>query len=279
LAPEKPVLVEAGEISWLLNVLEPPIRFKFVEAPANIVVKFMKVKLPKRIHLEDCHAILKERLTVNVEAPVEAMAPETITPKDIEALYFARIRKQLKKSGWIASAATQTPINRDGSPIPWYTYACISFLQKRVQPSFRVFEYGSGNSTLWWAERVARVVSVEHNEFWFSRISASAPENVSYIFKEKNAEYSRTAALQSEKFDVVVIDGHDRVGCARHAANALNDTGIIVWDNADRDLYSEGYDLLHSIGFRRLDFDSTGPVWPVSWTTTIFYRNSNCVGL
>jgi hypothetical protein len=43
LAPEKPVLVEAGEISWLLNVLEPPIRFKFVEAPANIVVKFMKV--------------------------------------------------------------------------------------------------------------------------------------------------------------------------------------------------------------------------------------------
>ena len=40
-----------------------------------------------------------------------------------------------------------------------------------------------------------------------------------------------------------------------------------------------GYDALAQQGFRRLDFISHGPIWSREWSTAIFYRPDNCVGL
>jgi 16S rRNA A1518/A1519 N6-dimethyltransferase RsmA/KsgA/DIM1 with predicted DNA glycosylase/AP lyase activity len=50
-----------------------------------------------------------------------------------------------------------------------------------VSPSAEVLEFGSGASTLWWAERGNDVSSVEIDEKWASRVqevSAHLPGNV-----------------------------------------------------------------------------------------------------
>lgn len=41
-------------------------------------------------------------------------------------------------------------VDKDGNPIPWYTYPAIEFLNSLDFSSKNVFEYGTGNSTLWW---------------------------------------------------------------------------------------------------------------------------------
>jgi len=46
------------------------------------------------------------------------------------------------------------------------TYPAIRFLERRLSNSLEVFEFGSGNSTLWWAERVSRIDSCEHDAQW-----------------------------------------------------------------------------------------------------------------
>lgn len=35
----------------------------------------------------------------------------------------------------------------------------------------KIFEYGSGNSTLWWSEKVDSIISVEHDKQCFEKVS------------------------------------------------------------------------------------------------------------
>jgi hypothetical protein len=68
-----------------------------------------------------------------------------------------------------------------GRPVPWWPYALTQLVDQLVSPSAEVLEFGSGASTLWWAERGNDVSSVEIDEKWASRVqeaSAHLPGNV-----------------------------------------------------------------------------------------------------
>lgn len=187
----------------------------------------------------------------------------------------------LNELGWFRSYREEKPIDKHGNPIPWMTYSAISFLEKRIKPDMTVFEYGSGNSTLWWAQRVKFVISCEHDRQWYEQVKKNIPENVElhYVQLIKEGEYCETITKYSEKLDLVVIDGRDRVNCAKKSLKALKTGGVIIWDNSDRDQYQEGYSFLLRNGYKRLDFTGMGPMNVQSWCTSLFYRQSNCLGL
>ena len=92
-------------------------------------------------------------------------------------------------------------------------------------------------------------------------------------------EYSKTILRYNNAFDIIVIDGRDRVNCARNCLGALKDNGVVIWDNSDRDKYEEGYAYLVQNGFNRLDFDGLGPINCDGWRTSVFYRQNNCLGI
>ena len=52
----------------------------------------------------------------------------------------------------------------------WLTYDTIRYLTKHVGPNLKVFEFGSGGSTLFWLPRVAKCVSIEHDPGWVARL-------------------------------------------------------------------------------------------------------------
>ena len=214
-----------------------------------------------------------------LKAIIRSIIEKTQNGRKYLALY--RFRHYLEEVGWFKSNEKHVPVDLDGRPLPWYTYTAIKFLEKKIEAKMTVFEYGSGNSSLWWSERVSSVISIEHDLSWFDYMKNRIIPNIEYIYCEQidGGRYNKIISEYEKKFDIVVIDGRDRINCAKNALGALKDNGIILWDNSDRDAYSEGYQYLLENGFKRLDLYGCGPIGNYGWCTTIFYRNDNCLGI
>ena len=82
-----------------------------------------------------------------------------------------------------------------------------------------------------------------------------------------------------EAFDVVLIDGRDRINCMRRAVPRVGTAGVIIFDDSQRDQYSPALDNGTDAGFRRLDFPGLSPTGVRESTTTLFYRADNCLGI
>ncbi|HWC64309.1 MAG TPA: hypothetical protein VG501_11845 [Rhizomicrobium sp.] len=97
----------------------------------------------------------------------------------INALVYQFAQTYLEKRGWFESL-DGIPRNKDGL-VPWITYPAFRQLERIVAPQAKVFEYGCGGSSLWWASRAASVVSVEHDAQWVARVAESAPANLRIV--------------------------------------------------------------------------------------------------
>lgn len=185
----------------------------------------------------------------------------------------------LDSSGWFESLARGFPCDQQGNPLPWLCYPAISLLSQRIRPGFRVFEFGSGYSTLWWASRVEQVISCEHDEAWARIVSAKAPGNVRVISAPLDDGYPLAAAATGLSFHVVIVDGRKRVRCAANSVQCLTQDGVIVWDDSERGWYQDGLSALASQGFKRLDLAGFSPLVGQSKQTSVFYRPDNCLGI
>lgn len=190
-------------------------------------------------------------------------------------------RSMLRKLGWVESVRTGKPCRKDGSPIPWMNYSVIQFLDERLNKDLSLFEYGSGNSTMFYASKVGYVKSIEMDEGWFNYVRDSMPDNVDLVlFKaDGTAHYREISGHQDRKFDVVVVDAAERTECLMHADKAVTDRGVIMLDDATPEVHAPGMEHLASKGFRRLDFEGLKPASIRAYRTSIFYRDGNCLGI
>ena len=189
-------------------------------------------------------------------------------------------KSYLRRLGWWGSFRAKSPVDGRGQPIPWLSYPAIEFLAGRIQPDWNVFEYGSGNSTLWWASRVASVVSCEHDAEWASFIQANQPDNVTLLVKTvEDGAYAAALEPYPESFDVVVLDGVCRSDCVPYIESALKPGGIIVFDNTDRPTNQSATKHLEDSGFKRIDFVGQVPGSVHTDATSVFYRANNCINL
>src|SRR5437016_5174452 len=97
----------------------------------------------------------------SLQSRAYAAARTVALPMGLRALEVVRLRgvfelsrAALRSEGWSKSNRLGLPLAADGSPLPWYTYSAIHFLEPRLRDDLKVFEYGSGHSTLWYAARV-----------------------------------------------------------------------------------------------------------------------------
>ena len=122
-------------------------------------------------------------------------------------------------------------------------------------------------------------MSCEHDREWFRKLSVSVPENVEYINMPIGNGYVDAIKRYPERFHVVVLDGRERVKCAANAIECLRPDGIVVWDNAERERYVPGFEMLTAAGFRRLDFVGMLALTATRQCTSVFYRDRNCLGI
>lgn len=147
--------------------------------------------------------------------------------------------------------------------VPWWTFDSADQAEDwlRTNPGARVFEWGSGASTMWLASRAGSVHSVEHHAGWAAMIAPRLPANVDLRVVEPVA--SDVPVVGSAKpghggldfadyvdaiddvpgdFDLVVIDGRAREACLAKALDRLAPGGVIVFDNVDRRRYVDAID-------------------------------------
>lgn len=182
----------------------------------------------------------------------------------------------LRRRGWFKSFH-DAPTDSDGEPIPWAPYAFIDFMSERISSSARVFEYGSGFSTAWYADRAAEVVAVEDDSDWHEKVDKMLQSNAEVLHREAN-EYSE-AIEEFGDFDIVVIDGPYRSECVRSAIDHLSPEGVVVWDDTYSESHEEGYELLKNEEFRELFFQGMGPMTANLQRTSVFYRDENCLDI
>lgn len=184
----------------------------------------------------------------------------------------------LRETGWIGSHLSRSSIDAAGHPIPWYRYAATDFLDERIARTHRVFEFGTGNSTLWWASKAKAVTAVEHEPEWAARMREVVPQGVEVIERPLGPDgaYSRAATDSGTRYEIIVIDGRERLKCASECLPALTDDGVIVWDDSHRRRYRPGLELLRAHGFRRLRFTGLGPIAANDGETSVLYRATNC---
>ncbi|MGZ3764547.1 MAG: FkbM family methyltransferase [Mucilaginibacter sp.] len=202
-------------------------------------------------------------------------------PKRLKALLSFNHKGYLDDIGWFKAFESRSPVDQDGNPIPWVTYSFIDFIKERLNKQHTVFEFGSGNSTFFYAKYAGIVVSVEHDKEWYDKIVKSKPENAEMIFCElvRGGDYCHMPVKLEEKFDIIIVDGRDRVDCCKQAVNALSPNGVVVLDDSERDFYKAGVDFLVKSGFKHLSLSGISPGLFYRKSTSVFYKAENCLGI
>ena len=174
-----------------------------------------------------------------------------------------------KTYGQYKSIKNLSPIDEKGAPLPWYTYPAIEFLNQFDFSDSNVFEFGSGNSSLYWAKRCSTLISIEHNPYWYNKIKHNLKSNQRLFLRKEKDEYVKSINEFETKFDIIIIDGAFRQDCATEIKkNLLLESGMVILDNSD--WYTETARFLKdSMDMIQVDFHGFGPVNPYTWTTSL----------
>ncbi len=129
---------------------------------------------------------------------------------------------------------------------PWLSLGAILTLERLLQPTWRVLEFGSGGSTVFWGRRCASVQSFETDTVWADRVTTAAkglPVTVTPC-PTVEAIADHVATVDAESIDLLVIDHNDparqairrnpnRLPLAMAALPTLKPGGWLVVDNYD----------------------------------------------
>ncbi|MGP1383596.1 MAG: hypothetical protein ACTS2F_08550 [Thainema sp.] len=169
--------------------------------------------------------------------------------------------------GQLRTVCRWTCVDAQNKPIPWYTYPAIDYLKQLNFSDKKVFEYGSGNSSFFWADRAKEVISIEHNPSWFKSISKHCPNNLNILLLEDKEDYI-SAIEKHADLDVIIIDGLYRKECALKAIAKLKEGGLIILDNSDWHVYTA--QALRDADLIQVDMTGFGPINFYTWTTSLF---------
>jgi hypothetical protein len=121
--------------------------------------------------------------------------------------------------------------------IPWIAYRAIPVLTRIVQPSFKVAEFGSGMSTLWFARRCKFLLSREDHQGWHENVARilknRGDTHVRYELRSGEAYYD-LSQYEDGYFDFGLVDGILRAECMRNLIPKIRPGGWIYLDNTDK---------------------------------------------
>lgn len=128
--------------------------------------------------------------------------------------------------------------------LPWWTAGAIQLVEYHlVNPQWcdskgRVFEYGTGMSSRWLAERCGYYRGAEDNKEWVERVRGMISDlpHAAVSFMQGHGYIDRIKA-EKDPFDLVVIDGIHRRDTITAAIPKLKSGGLMVVDDAQAEVH------------------------------------------
>ena len=112
----------------------------------------------------------------------------------------------------------------------------------------KVLEWGSGSSTLYWPPKFPNIqwLSIEHQQFYANFVRTRASPNV-LLLHLGFPEYYELPNLPLQKFDLILVDGRQRVKCLAKSRYLLSDQGIVVLHDVWRERYSPAKEIYNKL--------------------------------
>lgn len=170
---------------------------------------------------------------------------------------------------------------------PWISPGSIYVLKQILTKNMVGFEFGSGRSTVFYAELLNHITAIEHFKPWFSKVATLLEskniKNTTLRQIESNGE-APSQHLSSEMqlfisaedypvkdevfkdyinalddysdshFDFIAVDGRARLSCVLKSIPKLKEGGFLLLDNSERKRYQPALKVLEG--------------WPKIYTTT-----------
>ena len=172
--------------------------------------------------------------------------------------------------------------------LPWMNFEVCQWLRNYLSGEMRLFEWGSGGSTLFFAKQVKEVISIEYDREYFEFVQQQlkGKENVELmlVLPQQSGDYKSFSPSHigsyfdkyvntienypDKSFDVIVVDGRQRNECFKLALKKVKEDGIIVFDNFEREIYKKSQ---YHPGMSHLSIEGLMPFNFVTGTTAIFY--------
>lgn len=137
---------------------------------------------------------------------------------------------------------------------PWLHPSATDYLERLLNSEWSVLEHGAGGSTVWFSERVKKVVSVEGDQRWRQFVREKAPANVVLLSGLPTPKYP--------DYDLFFIDG-DHEGRAQGLLQAhlyVRPGGWVVLDNANRPEYRRERLKFSECATLQMSFDNNIPI-------------------
>jgi len=82
---------------------------------------------------------------------------------------------------------------------------------------------------LYYVRYVKKIVTVEHDKPWCEQIRIRCQGILKLLYQqlEYGRDYSFTATKEKEPFDIIIVDGRDRVNCFINSIPKLNEREVI----------------------------------------------------
>ncbi|MBT3359047.1 MAG: hypothetical protein HN403_05415 [Rhodospirillales bacterium] len=130
--------------------------------------------------------------------------------------------------------------------VPMVSYRARRVIESLLTPASRMVEFGSGNSTPWFAARAGFVLSIEDDPDWHAHVqrmlSGLNIQNVCHELRTIIA-YSDLSQIDDATLDFALVDGTDREGCVRSVVPKLKSGAYLYLDNSDKDMTIPNGDL------------------------------------
>jgi hypothetical protein len=236
--------------------------------------------------------------------PTKRRIEKTLGPLFDPLYFFYLLVDDLKSWRYFPKWFSSFHLGRSlvGEAKPWIPFAATNWLDHYLNRNRKVFEWGSGGSTIFLSERAAQVFSIEHDKKWYTVVSKALAQhgitNCSYQLHEPRPVVRTSSALDEQQssrfiyddyyagttvheyveaidvhpdhsFDLVLVDGRVRTECIQHALSKIRVGGHLMLDNSNNADTADMVRKLHS--YPHTEFRGIAPGWPAArWSNTVW---------